>query len=84
MRSLKGNREVVAPISAPLFLLANIQNNTKTRHLHVTDGCHTSAGERFGTRAVVLNNGTSSTLDGKDTSDLEDDICLRISIFQLS
>ena len=41
---------------------------------HITDGSHTSARDLVDTWAEVLNNGTSSTLDGKDTSKLEDDI----------
>jgi hypothetical protein len=41
---------------------------------HVTDGSHTSAGEGLNTGSVVLNDGTSTTLDGEETSDLQDDI----------
>src|SRR5690242_606651 len=41
---------------------------------HVADGGHTSAGERLDTGSVVLDNGTSSALDGEDTSNLEDDV----------
>jgi hypothetical protein len=41
---------------------------------HVANGSHTSARQGLDTRAVVLNNGTSSTLDGEDTSNLEDDV----------
>ena len=41
---------------------------------HVTDGTHTSARQRFNTRTVVLNDSTSATLDGKETSDLEDNV----------
>lgn len=41
---------------------------------HVTDGTHTSARQIFDTRTMVLNDGTSTTLDGKETSDLEDNI----------
>jgi hypothetical protein len=41
---------------------------------HVTDGGHSSAGERVDTLTEVLDDGARSTLDGKDTGDLEDDI----------
>ena len=41
---------------------------------HVTNRGHASARQRLDTGSVVLNNGTSSTLDGEDTSDLEDNI----------
>lgn len=42
---------------------------------HVADGAHTRAGEGLSTRAVVFDDGTSSTLDGEDTGNLENDIC---------
>lgn len=42
---------------------------------HVANGGHTGCGERFNTRATVLDDGTGSALDGQDTSDLEDNIC---------
>ena len=48
---------------------------------HVTDGSHTRARKRLHTRAVILNNGTSSALDRENTSDLEDDICICASTF---
>lgn len=41
---------------------------------HVTDGTHTSARESLNTRSVVLNDSTSTTLDGKETGNLQDDI----------
>ena len=41
---------------------------------HVADSSHTSAGERLDTRSSVLNNSTSTTLDGQDASNLENDI----------
>lgn len=41
---------------------------------HVTDGTHTSAGEGVDTVTVVLNDGTSATLDSENTSNLKDDI----------
>ena len=41
---------------------------------HVTDGAHTSTGERVDTRSVVLNDSTSTTLDSQKASDLEDNI----------
>lgn len=41
---------------------------------HVTDGTHTSAREGINTRSVVLDDGTSTSLDSKETSDLQDDI----------
>ena len=41
---------------------------------HVTNRSHARARERLDTRTAVLNNRTSSTLDGKDTGDLEDDV----------
>lgn len=41
---------------------------------HVANGTHTSARKRVDTRAVVLNDGTSTTLDSEETSDLENDI----------
>ena len=41
---------------------------------HVTDGTHTSTGQRVDTRTVVLNDGTSTTLDSQETGDLQDNI----------
>ena len=41
---------------------------------HVTDSGHARARERLDTRTTVLHDGTSSTLDSKNTSNLEDDI----------
>lgn len=41
---------------------------------HVTDGTHTSAGQGVNTGTVVLDDGTGTTLDGEETSDLKDDI----------
>ena len=41
---------------------------------HVTDGTHTGARKRVDTRSVVLNDGTSTTLDSEEASDLKDDI----------
>lgn len=46
---------------------------------HVTDGGHTSARERLETRAEVLDDSTSSTLDGKDASNLEDNVYSKVS-----
>jgi hypothetical protein len=44
------------------------------RTSHVANGRHARAGQALGSGTVVLDNGTSSTLDGEDTSDLEDDV----------
>lgn len=44
---------------------------------HVADGSHTSAREGLDSRSVVLDDGSSSSLDGEDTSDLADDVCKR-------
>jgi len=41
---------------------------------HVADGGHTSARHRLNTGSEVLDNGTSTTLDGEDVSDLENDV----------
>lgn len=41
---------------------------------HVANGGHTRAREVLDTWTVVLNDGTGTTFDSKDTSDLEDDI----------
>lgn len=41
---------------------------------HITDGGHTSAGQGVDTRSVVLDDSASTTLDGEETSNLEDDI----------
>lgn len=41
---------------------------------HVADSCHARAANAVDTRTMVLNDGTSSTLDGKKTSNLKDDI----------
>ena len=41
---------------------------------HVANRSHASARKRLNARASVLNNGASSALDRKNTSDLEDDI----------
>ena len=42
---------------------------------HIADCGHTSRGEAFYTRTLVFDDGTSTTLDRKNTSNLEDDIC---------
>ena len=41
---------------------------------HVADRGHTGARERLDTRSSVLDDSASSTLDGKNASNLEDDI----------
>lgn len=41
---------------------------------HVADRSHTRTRERLNTRTLVLNNSTSTALDSKDTSNLENDI----------
>ena len=41
---------------------------------HVADRSHASAAERFDTRSGVLDDGTCSTLDGKNAGDLENDV----------
>ena len=41
---------------------------------HVTDSTHTSGRKGINTLTKVLNNGTSTTLDSEDTSELEDNI----------
>lgn len=41
---------------------------------HVADSSHAGATERFDTRAGVLDDGTCSALDGKNASDLENDV----------
>lgn len=41
---------------------------------HVANSTHTGAREGLDTRTVVLDDGTSTTLDSKETSDLEDNI----------
>lgn len=41
---------------------------------HVADGSHASARDGIDTRAMVLNDGASTTLDGQDIGDLENDI----------
>lgn len=41
---------------------------------HVADRGHTRARERFDTRTRVLDDSTSTALDRKNTSDLEDDV----------
>lgn len=41
---------------------------------HVTDGTHTSARQVVDTITKVLDDSTGSSLDGEDTSDLEDNI----------
>jgi hypothetical protein len=41
---------------------------------HVADSSHTSARNSIGSRAVVLDDGTSATLDSEDISDLEDNV----------
>lgn len=41
---------------------------------HVTDSTHTSRREGVDTRAMVLDNSTSTTLYGENTSNLQDDI----------
>ena len=42
---------------------------------HVTNGGHSSSRERLETWGLVFDDSSSSTLDGKNTSDLEDGIC---------
>ena len=41
---------------------------------HVANRGHARAREGLDTRTTVLDNGTSSTLDSQDTSNLEDDV----------
>lgn len=41
---------------------------------HVANGGHARARERLNTLAEVLDDGTSTTLDSEDASNLEDDI----------
>ena len=41
---------------------------------HVTSCSHSSSRERFDTWAFVFDDSSSSTLDGKYTSDLENDV----------
>ena len=41
---------------------------------HVANGGHTRAGEGLDTRAGVLDDSASTTLDGEDAGNLEDDI----------
>lgn len=41
---------------------------------HVADGSHTSARDALNTWTKVFNNGTSSSLDGEDVSNLKDDV----------
>jgi hypothetical protein len=43
---------------------------------HVANCRHTRAGQALSSGSVVLDNSTSSTLDGEDTSDLEDNVCI--------
>ncbi len=42
---------------------------------HVADSCHTRAREGLDTGTGILDDGASTTLDGQDTGDLEDDVC---------
>lgn len=41
---------------------------------HVADGGHTGTRDTVNARAVVFDNGTSSTLDGQDSSNLKNDV----------
>jgi hypothetical protein len=41
---------------------------------HIAGGGHSGSGERFETRALVFDDSSSSTLDGENTSELEDNI----------
>lgn len=41
---------------------------------HVTDRGHASAREGFDSRTFILDDGTSTTFDGKNASNLENDI----------
>lgn len=43
---------------------------------HVTNRTHPSARKRVDTRTMVLDDSTSTTLDGKKTSDLKDNVCI--------
>lgn len=75
MRSLKGKREVVAPISAPMLpkrLLAMQQCRIgQGKH---KDSRHSCGRDSVNTGAEVFNDGASATLDGKDTSNLQDNV----------
>jgi hypothetical protein len=44
------------------------------RGKNLTDSGHASGRDGVNTRAEVLDNGASATLDGKDTSDLQDNV----------
>jgi hypothetical protein len=41
---------------------------------HVANGSHTSAREALDARAEIFDNGASTTLDGKDASNLKDNV----------
>lgn len=47
---------------------------------HVTNSTHSSARQRFNTRSVVFNDGTSTTFDSQYTGNLKDDIYEGVSI----
>ncbi|KAH3664269.1 hypothetical protein OGAPHI_004621 [Ogataea philodendri] len=59
--------------------LVEWENGSSSTNLstHVTDGSHTGTREGVDTVTKVLNNGTSTTLDGSDTSQLQNDILWR-------
>ena len=44
------------------------------RTSHVTYGGHASGADRVDAGSVILDDGASASLDGKDSSDLEDDV----------
>jgi hypothetical protein len=44
---------------------------------HVANGSHARAGQALNSGTVVLDDGTSATLDGEDAGNLEDDVCCR-------
>ena len=47
---------------------------------HVADCSHTRARERLDSRTLVLDNSTSSTLDGEDTRNLENNVCNTVTV----
>lgn len=47
---------------------------------HITDSCHACGTDGVDARTEVFDNSASSALDGQDTSDLQNDICITSAI----
>lgn len=86
MRSLYGNTDVVAPISAPMLQIVPIpsEGSNADRFRQAEENERTRARDRLHTGSEVFNNGASTALDCQDTGEFKDDILRRGPSAQLT